>query len=278
MPITAPSSKWTLVAAVNNEHVLQNTLLRSPDIASCSQILIQRGFSSAGAAYNDALAKTETDVAVLAHQDVYFPDGWKSNLDKVLNQLMLNHPDWGILGVFGITRGVKAEPFGYCYSTGLKRVLGAAFDEPREAQTLDELMLIVRLNSGLRFDEKLPGFHLYGADICMQAHEAGIGSYIIPAFCIHNSNGVRYLGRDYWRSYWYMRRKWWNTLPVITCCSVISRSIMPYMTQRLADARQWVSGGARVGSRSDDVEQLYHSLSCDRETLVMAHSSADANI
>ncbi len=278
MPLTSPSSSWTLVAAVNNKRVLEDTLLRSPDVASCPHILLQQGFSSAGAAYNNALAKTTTDIAVFAHQDVYLPEGWKSRLDRVLNQLTLTHPTWGVLGVFGITSGVEPEPFGHCYSTGLRRVLGRPFDQPREAQTLDELLLIVRVSAGLWFDESLPGFHLYGADICLQARQAGFASYIIPAFCIHNSNGVRYLGQDYWRSYWYMRRKWWATLPVNTCCSLVSRSIVPFMTQTLSDLRRRVLGKSRVGSRCDDVEQLYRSLSPDRENFLMTQSSADANV
>lgn len=258
--MTIDSSNWTLGVAANNEIVLNNTLLRSPDVSSCSQILIQRGFSSAGIAYNGALEKAKTDVVAFAHQDVYLPQGWKRDLDRTLNWLATANPNWGVLGAFGITLSPYPEPFGHCYSTGLKRELGAPFDEPREAQTLDELVLIVRLSSGLRFDEKLPGFHLYGADLCLQARQAGMGCYIIPAFCIHNSNGVKYLGRDYWRSYFYMRRKWWDVLPAVTCCSVISRSIRTPAAQCMSFAKQWVLGGAKVGTRSDDVVSLYRAL------------------
>ena len=44
---------------------------------------------------------------------------------------------------------------------------------PARVATLDELLLIVRRDAGLRFDPDL-GFHLYGADICLQASEQGL--------------------------------------------------------------------------------------------------------
>jgi hypothetical protein len=251
---------WTLVVAVNNEVVLKNTLLRSQDVDSKCQVLIKRGFPSAGSAYNCGLAQATSEIVVLAHQDVYFPDGWKDNLDRTLKWLAIRNPQWGALGVFGITRSPKAEPFGYCYSSGLRRVLGSPFDRPIRAQSLDELVLVVRRGSGLRFDEKLPGFHLYGTDLCLQAHAVGADCYIIPAFCIHNSNGVKYLSWDYWRSYFYMRRKWWNLLPITTCCSLISRSPKPVIAQIMSDAKQWMSGGRRVGARCDDVVSVYDAL------------------
>ncbi len=65
------------------------------------------------------------------------------------------------------------------------------------ASVLDELLLVIRRSSGLSFDDGLPSFHLYGADICLQAQMGGMKSYIITAFCIHNSNGVRYLSLEY---------------------------------------------------------------------------------
>jgi hypothetical protein len=259
-PMEYSQSEWTLVVAANNEFVLENTLLRSPDIDSRCQVLIKRGFRSAGTAYNCGLSEATSEVIVLAHQDVYFPGGWKDNLDRTLHLLATENPRWGALGVFGITQGAKAAPMGHCYSTGLQRVLGASFDKPILAQSLDEVVLVVRRSSELRFDEELPGFHLYGTDLCLQAHAAAMDCYIIPAFCIHNSNGLKYLSREYWRSYFYMRRKWWDMLPVTTCCSRLSRSLHPATAQGISDAKQWMLGGREVGVRCDDIASLYSRL------------------
>ena len=51
---------------------------------------------------------------------------------------------------------------------------------PPQVATLDELLLIVRRDSGLRFDPEL-GFHLYGADICLQASEQGLAVVALAA-------------------------------------------------------------------------------------------------
>ena len=253
-------SHWTLVTAVNNEAVLRTTLLASPDIDSHCQVIIKERFDSAGLAYNSGLSEATSEVVVFAHQDVYLPQGWKATLSKILKTLERSDPNWGVLGVFGVSLSGPAELRGHCYSTGLKRVLGEPFDGPIEARVLDELLLILRGNSGLRFDERLPNFHLYGADICLQAQRNGMKSYIIPAFCIHNSNGVRRMPLDYWRSYAYMRRKWRSVLPVRTCCSTLSTSLLPLAAQVASDTRRWLGSKREVGTRCDDVAALYQTI------------------
>jgi hypothetical protein len=251
---------WTLVVAANDESVLEKTLLQSPDIDMSCRVLIKRGFASSGAAYNSGLLEAATELVVFAHQDVYFPDQWKANLNRSLQWLAVQDPKWGVLGVFGIALTARAEYIGHCYSTGLKRVIGSPFENPICAQALDELVLIVRRGSGLHFDENLPGFHLYGADICLQAYTKGTKCYIIPAFCIHNSNGLQYLPWAYWRSYFYMRKKWWQFLPIVTCCSLISRSWKPVVAQVISDVKQWMFGSRQVGVRCENVVCTYKAL------------------
>jgi hypothetical protein len=253
-------SRWTLVVAVNNQSVLETSLLRSPDIGPNCQVVLQRGYPSAAAAYNSGLAQASADLVVLAHQDVYLPEGWKEALDRSIATLGAMKLRWGCLGVFGIAAGAHPGPTGYCYSTGIGQILGAPFNRPVRAQSLDELVLVVRRSSRLFFDERLPGFHLYGTDICLRAKFTGLNCYIVPAFCIHNSNGVKYIPWAYWRCYLYMRHKWWTVLPVTTCCSIISRSLKPFVAQLASDIGRWLRRGAAVGSRSNDVVDLYDDL------------------
>jgi hypothetical protein len=49
--------------------------------------------------------------------------------------------------------------------------------------------LIFRKKSGLRFDEELGGFHLYGADICLQAMQRQMPNFSIDAPVNHLSGG-----------------------------------------------------------------------------------------
>jgi hypothetical protein len=258
---SASRDSWSLIVAVNNESVFRGTLLASPAIDSKCQVIAKRGFTSAGVAYNAALTEASNEVVVFAHQDVYLPRNWRRNLDHALGQLATKDPTWGVAGVFGITQSNVPEHRGHCYSTGLKAVLGKGFSAPIEAQSLDELVLVVRRSSGLSFDDELPGFHLYGTDICLQAATKEMKSYIVPAFCVHNSNGVKYYPLDFWRAYFYLRRKWWPRLPVTTCCTRITKWCLPALKSMFRDCVDTVFRLRNVGSRVDDVATLYRSLS-----------------
>jgi glycosyltransferase involved in cell wall biosynthesis len=183
------------------------------------RIIVQEGFSSAAAAYNDAIEKADTDLLVFAHQDVYFPADWLDNLDRSLKILERSDPDWGVLGGWGVNnRGLQA---GYLYSVGLG-ILGKPFVQPVAIDTLDEYFLIMRKSSGLRFDSNLPNFHLYGTDICLSARKNNKNCYAISAFSIHNTGNGK-LPPEFFDCYWHVKKKWKEFLPIQTPCIRITR-------------------------------------------------------
>ena len=183
------------------------------------------------------------------------------NLDQAVGQLATMDPTWGVVGVFGVTRATEPEYRGHCYSTGLRAVLGKSFSEPIEAQSLDELVLVVRRSSGLSFDGELPGFHLYGTDICLRAATKGLRTYIVPAFCVHNSNGVKYYPVEFSARLLPPPEKWWPQLPIITCCTTITKWCLPAIKSMSRDCVDTVFRLRNVGSRVNDVATLYRSLS-----------------
>lgn len=250
---------WTLIAAVNNDAVLNSCLLNSPDAATATDVLLQRGFASAATAYNAGLAQAQTDVVVLAHQDVYFPEGWIGALEKAVTQLEATDPHWAVLGVWGIPRA--AEPVGHLYCAGLQRTLGDPFAAPVPVQSLDELVLIVRKSSGVRFDERLGGYHFYGTDICLEANRRGLQAYAISAFCLHNTNGYDWLPLAFWRAYWFMRKKWRAELPITTSCTTISFWGWPMIRWNVVRGINLLLRRHRPGRRVPDPIRLYHDLS-----------------
>lgn len=258
---TEPSTSWSLIVAVNNEEVLKQTLLASPAVDSSCQVIPMTGYKSAAEAYNAGLKRADHELVVFAHQDVYLPGDWLTQVDRAVTQLNRTDPEWGVLGLFGVQDNPEGTKVGYCYSTGLGLTLGAPFSCPIEATSLDELVLIVRRSSNLSFDERLPGFHFYGTDICLTARELLMKSYIISAFCIHNSNGIQYFPREFWRGYAYMRNKWRNVLPVTTCCTRITASWVTAARRILKDMASRVLNSHRPGRRCDDVQALYRKLS-----------------
>lgn len=208
-------SDFAVAAAVNSREILAACLARSPDIASLGlELKTYEGCTSAASALNAGLDNSSAPIVILAHQDVYLPAGWIDALIFQLEVLESSRPDWGVIGLFG--RNVRGEIIGRVWSSGLGREAGLPGFAPSEAATLDELLLIVRRDSGLRFDEALPGFHLYGTDIVTEGRVRGVPSFIIDAPVVHNSRPVRTLSGAYAQAYGYMQRKWRKQLPLLT--------------------------------------------------------------
>lgn len=267
-------NRCSLVVASNSDNVLRSTLLASPEVGQRCQVIVKQGFSSAAKAYNSGMAEANHEIVVFVHQDVFLPNGWFSRLDQATTWLDEHDPNWGVLGVFGIAAGRDKGFIGHCYSTGLQQVLGAAFAHPIEALSFDEMVLVVRRGSGLLFDEQLPGFHLYATDMCLAAQTNKMRNYVIPAFCIHNSNGLKYYPADYWRAYMYMRSKWWRELPVKTCCATVTKWCRPVIAQMAIDFKKRLFGPPRVGQRCENVAELYANLVAAEPDLAVAQGQA----
>ncbi len=257
-------ARWSLIVAVNNDTVLRQTLLASPAIDGGCQVILRRGFSSAAAAYNSGIAEACNEILVFAHQDVFLPENWKIQMERALSELAVRDPDWGALGACGITRDLPNIFVGYCYSTGLQRIVGQPFAGPVEVQSLDEIVLVIRRSSGIMFDEALPGFHLYGTDLCQLANLKHLKSYAVQAFCIHNTNGIRSFPLDFWRGYLYLRRKWLRDLPISTCCTRITRGCAPAVERILEDFGRAALWPKNVGNRWQDVGSLVHFVERER--------------
>ena len=216
-------SKFAAAAAVNDHAVLRQCLSASPDIAAGSLPLrTYEGFRSASAAYNRALDEAEADFLILVHQDVYLPRFYLDRLDVALRRLDEIAPDWAVAGVVGAdSEGVL---HGRVWSTGVGDVIGGDGTLPARVETLDEMILILKISAGLRFDEGLPGFHLYAADIIEIAASAGFSTWVIDAPAVHHSRPVIHLGGGYKQAWYYLRRKWRDRLPIRNLVCPITRS------------------------------------------------------
>lgn len=211
-----------VAAAVNNDAVLSNCLRRSPDVQSGRlAVRAYKEFRCAGLAYNKALDETSADVLVLAHQDVYLPAGFLDRLQVELGRLTEADPEWALAGVTGLD--AEGRFHGRTWSTGLGALFGEAPSEPVWVETVDEMLLFVRRASGLRFDDGLPGFHLYATDAIQIAKAAGRRSYVIDAPAIHHSRAVVALDAGYRAAYRYMQRKWRSELPIPNLVCPVTR-------------------------------------------------------
>ncbi len=213
----------TFIIAVNDEEVLRKNIFLSPVFTEnqSHQIITQRGFRSAALAFNSAIEHAENDLLVFVHQDVFLVETWMQSLRQSIFYIEKEKINWGVVGCYGIGQGgIGGVGRVYTNGTGLH---GREIDKPEPVQTLDEIVLVVRKSSGLRFDPTLPHFHLYGADICMSAREKSMMSYAIPAFCIHNNSQLLTLPKEFYECYRHVKRRWKKYLPIYTSCIKISR-------------------------------------------------------
>lgn len=209
------------VTASHKKDILQDNLLQSV-LFEEHYILVQEGYSNVCKAYNDATKKFKWHYITYAHHDVYLPFKFEHQLLDGIAAVSLIDPDFGVIGVAGskLSNG-KREFVGNVKDRG---TVCNTFkdDNPIEVDTIDELLLITK--GDFVFDEKIPGNHFYGADICMEAKKQGRKNYVINAYVEHNSSlpldGTR--PADFEPCRRYFREKWFHALPVPTTCTMVT--------------------------------------------------------
>ena len=221
--ISLNSPLFTLVAAVNNRHMLQENLLASPGVVGQKslELLAKEGFTSASLAYNSAINEAGADILVFVHQDIYLPARWFEQVNHAIQTLEAAGIQWGVLGSFGSRKGAFGG-VGRVFTNGLG-LHGNPIRSPEPVETLDEIVLILRKSSGLRFDSNLSHFHMYGVDICLSAREAGLTNFAIPAFCVHNTHQLLELPAEFYHCYRFIKRKWSQYLPIYASCMTVTR-------------------------------------------------------
>ena len=210
------------ICATNNNIVLEKYLKKSI-LFKQKHLILQKGYNNIPKAYNEAIKKAKGEIICFLHQDVFLPDNWEVNLSHSLKAIKKIDANWGVLGVAGVM------PNDY----DGKRYVGHLLDRgsewgsysglPAKVQTIDELLLIIKNDNSLKFDENIPTNHLYGADICMQAQTIGRNCYSINAYCHHNSTTLL-LPDNFRPAAKYFHKKWNSYLPIFTTCVTFNKN------------------------------------------------------
>ncbi len=203
-----------------------------------------RACDSISRLYWDAARRAQHDLRFYVHQDVLFPPDWEDRLFRALRDLEERDPDWGVIGAAGraLPEGDSEPPNVGHWSDPHKYHKPPRAGLPLEVQVLDELWLGVRASHDVDFDAELPGFHCYGADLCMTARAAGRRSYVIDAPVIHklvrpdgtlierseqshkiDGRRTDAFRRDFQRSADYVATKWEQYLPFQSTCHLYTR-------------------------------------------------------
>lgn len=200
---------------------------------------------SAAEAFNTCAQALPPDTWLIwAHQDVHLPAGFDAQWARGLHDAGRRWPRLGVAGVYGLGRAAPGAPM---VRAGRLLDRGAPLHEPTSlphpADSLDELLVAVRLETGLRMDPAL-GWDFYATDLALQARAVGWEAAVVDAWCEHWS-GLPYAGalpaamRDrIKRSAAAFESKWQHQLPLSTPCFEIGRpgDVARFLDQHSHDA------------------------------------------
>jgi glycosyltransferase involved in cell wall biosynthesis len=226
-----------LVAASHDEEILnanlRPSLLQQKDKV---ELHVVKNAVSASIAYNQALSATQADIIVFVHHDVFLPAGWIELLHLRIAEVEALDPDWALIGPAGV--GPGGPVYGPVWSTSLGQIAGQIPMEPTPVHSFDELMIVMRREAGLRFDEDLPNYHLYGTDIVQSALAQGKGCYTVSLPLVHNDGFHDALGDDFTEAFRFIQKKWRAKLPIKTAVTLITSSGIKHWRQ-LRQARKY---------------------------------------
>lgn len=220
------------VTCVSQPAVLAKRLLASPCLAERRYPLsIHGGARSAAEAINHELAQQPAACwLVWVHQDVYLPAGWDQTFIAALATAKQQFAQLAVAGVYGIAAGAcdasNTRRAGHVLDRG--QLLQEPVDLPCLASSLDELLIAVRVDAGLRADPDL-GFDFYGTDLCLAAAQKGLQAVVLDACCEHWADTphagfspallerIRHSGSHF-------EQKWAAALPLTTPCLTIAQA------------------------------------------------------
>jgi hypothetical protein len=224
----ASARTLSFVACISDDELLNSNLIASPCLAPGSphEVILVRNARSAAEGLNLGVKRAAGDLIVCVHQDVFLPDGWDEQLVRRFEVAEQEFGLIGVAGVYGVGPAIRHEHALAAQRIGRVVDRGRWLDEgvplPGPAATLDELLLVVPRGTPLAFDPAL-GFHLYGADLCLQADERGLAVVTLDAPCQHNSRNIG-LPKEFFENAEVFARKWRHKLPVATACVIIDEN------------------------------------------------------
>lgn len=128
----------------------------------------------------DIMEADGTEIAVFAHQDMYFRAGW---VEQMKSQIALLPDSWIVAGIIG--KDPDGDVCGRLHDMRMPLHFSTGHNFPHPASCFDECCIILRLHQGFRFDEDMPGFDLYGTQAVCLAYEMGRTAWMIDAFAEH---------------------------------------------------------------------------------------------
>ena len=136
---------------------------------------------------NQCLNKANAKYIILVHQDVEFKFDDIEVLKDKINEIDKIDPKWAVLGNTGYDFNNINIQYTRITDTGQFDVKDGPF--PVRVSCPDENIMIVKNDLNLMFSKNIGHYHLYGADLSMQAQMQGYSTYVIDFHILHKSGG-----------------------------------------------------------------------------------------
>jgi hypothetical protein len=156
--------------------------------SDCEYLIIDNSKSNiadAYAGYRDLLNRARGIYVILCHQDVVLLDDDRAALDRRLAELDQVDSTWAVAGNAGAT---PERIFARITDRSGTNQNNGPF--PARVMCLDENFLIVRRDTRVSLSRDVGGFHLYGADLCLNANILGFASYVISLHLRNDGTGT----------------------------------------------------------------------------------------
>jgi hypothetical protein len=163
------------IACTHNTNILEKCLMQSLILQDDDELIVIEGAKSIAEGYNNGIDKAKNKIKCFIHHDLIVTNP----ILLRMNLLAYCIEDIGIVGIVGSQ--TEAAPWweGQCVGSVVDSRNGILhFTDGKEfCLHLDGLMLATCQD--VRFDESIPGFHLYDQDICRQMAEKGLHNFCI---------------------------------------------------------------------------------------------------
>lgn len=136
---------------------------------------------------NKAIRQAEGEFLIFCHQDIIFHDDNRHQLEGCLSELEMKDPNWAVAGNAGIKNDSSGQ--GKVRITDPNQINFSVGDFPEQVVSVDENFIVINRKHSFSCSSNLFGFHFYGLDLCQNAKELGLNTYVINFHLLHKSAG-----------------------------------------------------------------------------------------
>ena len=163
------------IACTHNTHILEKCLVQSLILQDEDELIVIEGANSIAKGYNSGIDRAKNKIKCFIHHDLIVTNP----ILLRMNLLAYCIEDIGMVGIVGSQTDATPWWEGQCVGSVVDSRNGILYfsDGKQFCLHLDGLMLATWHD--VRFDESIPGFHLYDQDICNQMAVKGLSNFCI---------------------------------------------------------------------------------------------------